>query len=135
MDQVAAPELAAMTVRICWAQAAEVKSGPTWSTRIRSLMVLSVRRWRIFWYSGELYQLLRRVHVGELHQNHGAGPVTFQRLDLGVEHEPFAAVGEERGLYLFQVHQCVRLRDAVGYAQVVDQVGGHFPAFRSRRAE
>ena len=32
----------AMTMRICWAHSAEVKSGPTGSTKIRSLIVLSV---------------------------------------------------------------------------------------------
>ena len=45
-----------MASRISPAQAAEVKSAPTGSTRIRSLIALSVRRCRISWYSGEPYQ-------------------------------------------------------------------------------
>ena len=61
--------------------------------------------------------------------------VGFVQLDLAVEYEPFAAVREERGLDVLQVHQGVRLGNPVGYAQVIDQVGGHVPAFRSRRAK
>jgi hypothetical protein len=43
-DQLAASEPAAITVRIWCAQAAEVKSGPTCSTRMRSLIALPVLR-------------------------------------------------------------------------------------------
>ena len=55
---------ATMAVRICPAHSADVKSGPTGSAKMRSLMVLSVLRWRIFWYSGEEYQAFALLMSG-----------------------------------------------------------------------
>jgi hypothetical protein len=52
LDQPSAPEAALIAIRSRCAKPATVKSAPTPSTRIRSLIALFTRRCRIFWYSG-----------------------------------------------------------------------------------
>jgi len=55
--QVRQPQRAAATAaRTCWANPATVKSGARLSIRMMSEIALFVRRGRIAWYSGELYQ-------------------------------------------------------------------------------